>query len=93
MKKMSKKKMMTGGMANTNAKAVASKVATGRSGGGNTAATAQNTATGKSSGGVNTVPTSAIPAAMYGRQMSKGGKVGKMSYGGKVSMKKMGKKK
>lgn len=90
MKKVSKKKMMTGGMANSNAKAVASKVATGKSGGGNTAATEQKTATGKSSGGVNTPPTGAIPAAMYGGKMKMGGK---MSYGGKVSMKKMGKKK
>lgn len=90
MKKVSKKKMMTGGMANSNAKAVASKVATGKSGGGNTAATEQKTATGKSSGGVNTPPTGAIPAAMYGGKMKMGGK---MSYGGKVSIKKMGKKK
>jgi len=90
MKKMSKKKMMTGGMANQNTKAVAAKVATGKSGGGNTALTAQKSATGKSSGGVNTPPAGAIPAAMYGGKMKMGGK---MSYGGKVSMKKMGKKK
>lgn len=90
MKKVSKKKMMTGGMANSNAKAVASKVATGRSGGGNASVKAQGSAGGTSSGGVNTPPTGAIPAAMYGGKMKMGGK---MSYGGKMSMKKMGKKK
>jgi hypothetical protein len=89
MKKMSKK-MKPGGMANTNAKAVASKVATGKSGGSNASATAQTSATSKSSGGVNTPPSSAIPAAMYGGKMKMGGK---MSYGGTTSMKKMGKKK
>jgi hypothetical protein len=91
MKKVSKKKMMTGGMANQNTKAVAAKVATGKSGGGgNTPATKQTSIAGKSSGGVNTPPTGAIPAAMHGGKMKMGGK---MSYGGKMSMKKMGKKK
>lgn len=79
MKKMSKKKMMTGGMANTNAKAVASKVATGRSGGTNASVKAQGSAGGTSSGGVNTPPKSAVPSKMYGGKMSKGGKMG---YGG-----------
>lgn len=90
MKKMSKKKMMTGGMANPNAKAVAAKVATGRSGGGNASATAQSTPGSK---GVtpNMNPKATVaPTAMYGGKMKMGGK---MSYGGKVSMKKMGKKK
>lgn len=86
MKKMSKKKMMTGGMANSNAKAVASKVATGKSGGGgNTPATKQTAIAGKSSGGVNTPPKGAVPAAMYGGKMKMGGKMskgGKMGYGG-----------
>jgi len=62
MKKMSKKKMMTGGMANPNAKAVAQKVP------GSKGVTP----------GVN--PKVSVSPA-------------KMSYGGKVSMKKMGKKK
>lgn len=85
MKKMSKKKMMTGGMANTNAKAVASKVATGRSGSTNTPVKKQTSVGGTSSGGVNTPPKGAIPAAMYGGKMKMGGKMskgGKMGYGG-----------
>lgn len=73
MKKMSKKKMMTGGMSNTNAKAVASKVATGRSGGTNASAKKQTSAGGSSSGGVNTPPKSAIPSKGYGGSMKKGG--------------------
>jgi hypothetical protein len=87
LKKGGSKKMMTGGMANSNAKAVASKVATGISGGTNTPAKKQTSAGGTSSGGVNTPPTGAVPAGKYGGKMKMGGK---MNYGG---MKKMGKKK
>lgn len=90
MKKMSKKMKPGGVTTNLNPKAVASKVATGKSGGSNTSATAQESATGKSSGRVNTPPSSAIPAAMYGGKIKMGGK---MSYSGATGMKKMGKKK
>jgi len=85
MKKMSKKKMMTGGMANTNTKAVAAKVATGISGGTNTPVKKQTSPNGTSSGGVNTPPKGAVPARMYGGKMKMGGKMskgGKMGYGG-----------
>jgi hypothetical protein len=43
----------------------------------NSKVSAQNVATGKSSGGVNTPPSQAMPSAMYGRTMKKGGMVKK----------------
>jgi hypothetical protein len=103
MKKSTKKpvkKMMTGGMKNSNIEKLmtASDVRTRAAGSSgvtpkmNTAAQAQNTPGGTSSGGVNNVPTSAVPSKsnskMYGGKMKMGG----MKKGGTM-MKKMGKKK
>jgi len=69
--------MKTGGMVNPNAKVQAAKVAgsKGVKPGVNPKAVAAKKATGKSSGGVDTPPTKAVPSAMYGRMMKKGGMV------------------
>ncbi len=67
----------TGKIKNPNAKLQAAKSAgsKGVKSGVNPKATAAKRATGKSSGGVDTPPKSAVPSAMYGRTMKKGGMV------------------
>lgn len=77
-KKVVKKPMMkTGGMTNPNAIIQAQKVAgsKGVTPGVNPKAVAAKKATGKSSGGVDTPPSKAVPSAMYGRMMKKGGMI------------------
>jgi len=76
-----KKKMMTGGMANSNAKVSYQKVAgsKGVMSGVNPKASASNVASSRGTGGVNTPPSQAVPAA------KRGGVIKKMQKGGSTS--------